>query len=400
MGALFAATWAWPPSLYIAYAITFAGAAIFVLWIFLDCSFSTVAQMAAQDIRLQFLHDPHLRYWHRWKWYGPRLWAFAILAALSAAASTTVFIQLAFRADAERSIRNAVLAIAVLAVWIGLFAVYRKLWWMAFRRRIVRLQPAMKMAVDRLSEQWPEADVFLSGLGNYSVSSHDPDHLLHADPTPVPVLWETIGGISRKKDCCFRFGIESYLNFGAESFQRCCVEYRMGGYSPPERSATEVRSPPHTKTVRHEHDFPLGDSWYLAFYAIKLDFKDEVDPDLLEEIAKRPPKTRLPHRGGKFRSLADTEVGVWTLHWMPGQESPSPMFYEQHTLPKGQVVQLDYEPDPARSTHCTLMPEDRAGLEDRLVDSKDKKHRDYRGYQIQVSYIELDKNFEWLEALG
>ncbi len=83
---------------------------------------------------------------------------------------------------------------------------------------------------------------------------------------------------------------------------------------------------------------------------------------------------------------------------MPGQESPSPMFSEQHTLPKGQVVHLDYEPDPAQSTDCTLIPEDRAGLEDQLVDSKDKKHRDYAGYQIQVSYIELDKNFEWLRA--
>lgn len=400
MGDLLATARTCLPSLHVASAISFTGAAIFVVWIFLDCSFSSVAQMAGQDIRLRFLHDPHLRYWHRWEWYGSRLWAFSILACLSAAASITVFIQFAFGADVDRGETNGVLVIAVLAVWIGLFAMYQKLWWMAFRRGIIRLQPAMKMAVDRLAERWPEGQVFLPGLGNYGVSSHDPDHLLHADPTPVPALWETIGIVSRKKDCCFRFGIESYLNFGAESFQRCCVEYRMGGWSPPEMSVTEVRSPPHTRTVRHEYDFPLGDPWYLAFYATKLDFKDEVDPDLLDEIAKRPPGTRLPHRGGRFRTLADTEVGVWTLHSMPGQESPCPMFYEQHTLPKGQVVQLDYEPDPARSTHCTLIPEDRAGLEDRLVDSKGKKHRDYRGYQLQVSYIELDKNFQWLEAVS
>ncbi len=118
---------------------------------------------------------------------------------------------------------------------------------------------------------------------------------------PVPDFWETIGSVSRKEDCYLRFGVSSYIDISVPSFRHCYVEYRMHDWSPPPVAVTEVRSPPHTRTVQHEDDFPLGGSWYLTFYHIKIEFKDEVDPDLLAEIAKRPPTTRLPHRGERFR---------------------------------------------------------------------------------------------------
>ena len=142
---------------------------------------------------------------------------------------------------------------------------------------------------------------------------------------------------------------------------------------------TEERHPPHTKTVRHERDFPLGDQWYLAFYTFTLDFKDEVDPDILAEIAKRPPATRLPRRGGRYRALRDIEVTVQILHALSRRHSPLPMGLYQRTLPKDEVVRLDYEPDPSRSTHCTLVPENSAGLEDRLVDSQVEEGPRLRG---------------------
>ena len=352
--------------------------------------------MASQDVRLRFVHDARLRYWHRWEWYGPRLLAFAMLAVLSTAASLTVFLQFAFGATSQRSLANALLVMAVATVWFALFVLYHKVWWIAFVRRVTRLQPAMKAAVNQLVERWPETDVFLPGLGNYGVSCHDPDHLLHADATPVLDLSETVGGISRKQDCCLGFDISSYIVFGVETVRRCQVECRMHGWSPPPTSVIEVRSPPHTRTVQHEYDVSLGGPWYLSFYNTKVEFKDEVDPEILAEIAKRPLTTRLPHRGDRFRALRDIDVDVQTLYSFPGDDQAFPIALDRRSLPTGEVVRLDYEPNPSQSTHCMAIPENHEGLEDRLVESKHKKHRDYAGYRICLSYIELDKDFEWL----
>lgn len=399
MGTLLVASWPWLPSVYVASAISITGAAVFVAWIFLDCSFSTVAQMAIQDIRLRFVYDAYLRWWHRWEWYGPRLLAFAIFAILGGAASLTALVQFAFGGASQRSWASGLLVTGVVAIWFALFMQYRRLWWMAFTHRVARLEPAMKTAVDQLLRQWPETSVFLPGLGNYDVSSHDPDHLLHADRTPVLDLWETIGIISRKQNCCLGFGISSYMRLGDKTFHRCRVEYRMHGWSPPSTAVTEVRSPPHTRTVHHECDVPLGGPWYLAFYSTTLEFKDEIDPDILAEIAKRPPTTRLPHRGNRFRALRDIDVDVQVSCSFPNGDQ-LPIGSDKCVLPKGEVVRLDYEPAPSRSTHCTVIPENYEELEARVVDSKHRKDRDYAGYRIFLSYIELDKDFEWLEAAG
>lgn len=67
------------------------------------------------------------------------------------------------------------------------------------------------------------------------------------------------------------------------------------------------------------------------------------------------------------------------------------------TVPgNGEVVKLDYEPDPSKSTCCKVIPEDYARVEARCIDTKTKKDRDYRGYELSVSYLQLDKDFDWL----
>jgi hypothetical protein len=91
-------------------------------------------------------------------------------------------------------------------------------------------------------------------------------------------------------------------------------------------------------------------------------------------------------------------VDVQTLCSIPGDDQPFPLSIDRRSLSKGEVVRLDYEPDPSRSTHCTVVPQNPELLEDRLVDSRHKKDRDYAGYSILLSYIELDSSFEWLGA--
>ncbi len=398
MGTLLVASWTWLPSFPVAFVISILGAAAFIGWIFLDCSFPAVANIARQDVHLQFIQDGYLRRWHRREWYGTRLVVFAILAMVGGMASLAAIFQFAFGDAAQRSWTSGLLLAAVVTIWFLLVTQQNRLWWLAFRCRVARLEPAMKKAAAQLLSHWPETSVYLPGLGNYSVSSADPDRLLHADPTFMPQLWETIGGISRKQDCCLGFGISSYLHFIGTTLHGCRVEYRMNGWSPPSTDVIEDRSPRLTKTIHHEYEFPYGEPpWYLAFYSTAFEFKDEVDPDVLAEVAKRPPTTRLPHGGNRFRALREIEVMVWIFHSFPdGQRSP--MFMDTRALPTGEVARLDYEPDPSQSTHCRLIPEEHAGLEDRLVDSEYRKDRDYAGYSIQLSYIDLDTAFEWLGA--
>jgi hypothetical protein len=389
MGALLATFWLPLP---FALALALAGAGFFVAWMFLDCEFFETARIAAQDLRLRFVHDPYLRHMHRREQHGPRLTVFALMAALSAIAGLAGFLGLAFGDAADRSRANILSAIAIAAIWFGLFTQHRRLWWMAFRWRIARLQPAMKTAATLLQKQWPGSSVVLPGLGNYGVSCQRPDTLLSADCLRFAWFRGAVGSIARKQDQCVSFAIEGYRGWS--------VERRKPGWSPPPVAVIEVRSPPHTRTVRHEYEFPLGDEWYVAYYDRTLDFKDEVDPDVLAAITQRPPGLRLPHRGGRFRALADLDLKVATLHKFPFSDTPSWMGVDHRVLPKDEIVRLDYEPDPSRSTACHVLPENFAGLKDRLTDPRWKKHRDYAGYQVLVSYEQLDKDFQWLKAEG
>lgn len=145
----------------------------------------------------------------------------------------------------------------------------------------------------------------------------------------------------------------------------------------------------------HERDYPLGSDWYLAFYKTEMTFKHEPDPEIIAEVAKRPPGIRLPHCGGRFRASVDTPVQVWHLRYMPS--GPIPMHIDkEQILRKGEVVRLDYEPDLSRSTRCKVVPEDYTRVEAYCIDAKTKKDRDYRGYELNVSYIQLDSDFDWL----
>ena len=45
-----------------------------------------------------------------------------------------------------------------------------------------------------------------------------------------------------------------------------------------------------------------------------------------------------------------------------------------------------------------LVPERCQELEDRLVEAKWKDDKDYAGYSLLVSYLQLAEDFEWLDS--
>ncbi len=123
----------------------------------------------------------------------------------------------------------------------------------------------------------------------------------------------------------------------------------------------------------------------------------EMDAALEGEIARRPAHVRLPHKGGRFRALRETHADLVTwmrLAHLEGMQLPIDV--EACLVPAGEVLRLDYEPDPAKSTHCTLVPERYQELESRLVAARWRAEGDYSGYGLSIAYLSLDADFEGL----
>jgi hypothetical protein len=124
---------------------------------------------------------------------------------------------------------------------------------------------------------------------------------------------------------------------------------------------------------------------------------ESVDRRLEEEIASRPVALRLPRKGCRFRALRDTVVDVVTYFRGGDDGLFIPIQIKQGTIPQEEVIRLDYEPVPSESTHCSLVPEQYGELEMSLVDAEFRKDPEYSGFNFSVSYLQLDKDFDWLE---
>lgn len=124
----------------------------------------------------------------------------------------------------------------------------------------------------------------------------------------------------------------------------------------------------------------------------------KLDADLRAEIAKRPRALRLPRQGTRFQASCNVEADLVTNYRPQDFPFEFPIDIRLATIPKGELLLLDYEPDPSHSTHCMLTPERYGHLEGRLVEERYTKDRDYSGYKFSVSYTQLDANFEWLVA--
>jgi hypothetical protein len=124
---------------------------------------------------------------------------------------------------------------------------------------------------------------------------------------------------------------------------------------------------------------------------------ESVDRRLEEEIASRPVNLRLPRKGFRFRAVCDTVVDVVTYLRSGEGGLFLPIQIEQGTIPQGEVIRLDYEPVPSESTHCSLVPERYGELEMSFVGDKFREDPEYSGFSFSVSYLQLNKDFEWLE---
>lgn len=147
-----------------AYLLSLAGLLLFTAWIVFDCSFRWIPHIVGQDLRFRFIADSHLRSMHSWQLHGPRLLVFLLLALFATATVGVVAGRLVMGSERERSIKCMLLAIGLVACWLGLATSWKGLWWLAFRYRIARHHDAMKAAVNTLSDRWPTSRVDLQEI--------------------------------------------------------------------------------------------------------------------------------------------------------------------------------------------------------------------------------------------
>jgi hypothetical protein len=126
--------------------------------------------------------------------------------------------------------------------------------------------------------------------------------------------------------------------------------------------------------------------------------REKVEGEIRAAIAQRPVGLRLPHKGFQFRALRDVTVdAVASLRIL---DSEGPFDVKPGVVSKGEVLRLDYEPPHATSTVCSLVPKRYDELEMSFVDSRTREMKGYSGFSFYVSYIQLDKDFEWFETEG
>lgn len=116
---------------------------------------------------------------------------------------------------------------------------------------------------------------------------------------------------------------------------------------------------------------------------------------LRDEIARRPVGLRLPHKGFRFRTLRSIEVDMAVYFSVSGLDLP--INVSRRVIAEGEVLQLAYEPVPAESTHCNLVPCRYDELEALFVSNEHRRDEQYVGYSCSVSYIQLAADFEWLD---
>src|SRR5262245_61224697 len=104
---------------------------------------------------------------------------------------------------------------------------------------------------------------------------------------------------------------------------------------------------------------------------------------------RHPPGLRFPHQGQRFRlrSSLGVAVGIWfNAPWSSGCTA---------TLQAGEILLLNYEPDPGQTTGVSLIPERYDELEASLVPDKLRHAGPYSGYTVGISYVDLNRCFDW-----
>jgi hypothetical protein len=98
----------------------------------------------------------------------------------------------------------------------------------------------------------------------------------------------------------------------------------------------------------------------------------------------------IPKQGQRFRVKRDLSVSGVIVYGAPCSGG------FQGTLPRGEIVTLDYDPKP-EFTGCWLKPERYEHFEALFIPERIRQDEEYDHYAISASYKELDREYELVE---
>lgn len=248
------------PSFRASYALAVAILLGCAAWVLLDAYVPDALRLAGTDLGLRentYFDNgmdirPELRHPAR---LGLREAAVLGLALAAGLLLVLVAVRLFVGERSGRGLRSWVLAVLLVAGWLGLWASYEDLWWSGARFRAWRRLSRFKASAAPLLRSWPNRVVELPGAGMYDLRGEDA--LWRLDPDTSFAPRGDFGRLVGRSGDVLRFELAPEPD--------CFVESHPPGSIPAD--FTFVHGSGLFSGYRLRRAAHLGDGWYLAQYA-------------------------------------------------------------------------------------------------------------------------------------
>jgi hypothetical protein len=221
--------WIRLPPFGVSYGVCTGALLAFVGWVLVDAHFPT----ALAVVRERLAGD----YW-LWDMVADDIcWRIVLFAVLAGVAilSLGVVVARMFVGSTKggRSLRTWMLAITLIAAWLGLWSSYERLQWWGVQRRVRSVLPRFQAAAAPLIEEWPTEQGTLPEAGGfYAYPVRMPNTVLLYERRGYPAT-ETFGHeVSRTEAGGLRFDLAGGLRFDLDGAYDCKIEYHPSGARP------------------------------------------------------------------------------------------------------------------------------------------------------------------------
>lgn len=163
------------------------------------CTAYTMSVSALSILACWIFLDPHIQFVFSSGWYlvYQRLLLFIALSVLAAASTAFVSLRLVFGSTRGRSLKSHILALLLVAMWLGLWCSSDDIAWTGVMWRIKRIMPRLKADAHILVEAWPTESGTLPYSGDFDLEEWGWDRRLvltkwHREPLPRIAIGRTI----------------------------------------------------------------------------------------------------------------------------------------------------------------------------------------------------------------
>jgi hypothetical protein len=195
---------------------------------------------------------------HRWNALGPRIIAMFLLAVFGLTGLAVVVARMFIGQRLGRSVLGWVLAVCLVAAWLGFWQGYSRVEWIGLRLRAQRALPRFQAAAQPLLKVWPTLDGTLPEAGRFEVQPTKWPNTLFLKESPFyPVRTTFSTTVVRTAAGGLRFDLRDN--------PLTMIEYHPHGELPASHLIEHWPFPAKRELVEYTR---LDESWYLAKYAM------------------------------------------------------------------------------------------------------------------------------------